>query len=155
LAACWSDVHELFQAYILQLEVEARSIFTCPVNAPAPDRNGEILYFQRGYMLRVDDNPGLVYIYLTDQARWEAQTNDWQEGEPLTPDLPPPSDPALFLPMRIFGKVWQQGGESLQQALGYATRPETDRFTALKQSFPNAILILDQATTQIFVIRQQ
>lgn len=154
LAACWSDVHPLFQSYILQIDNAARAIFTCPVNAPIPDRNGELLFFQRGFMLRVDDNPSLVYIYFTDPGRWEAQTNDWQDGEPLTPDLPPPTDPTLFLPPRIFGKVWQQGGEALQQALGYATRPEPDRFTALKQTFPNAILIMDQATTQIFVIRQ-
>lgn len=153
LEPCWADVHEFFRSYIVQLSADERVIFTCPVHVAAANRNAELLFFERGYMLRVDDNPALVYTYLTEPGRWESQINDWQEGEPITPDLPPPPNSALYLPVRIFGKVWQQGGEPLQKALGYATQPDSTRLSVLKQSFPNVILIMNEETTQIFAIR--
>jgi hypothetical protein len=151
---CDMQIPDLFRGYIATLEESLRQGFECPMGV-AVEAQGELLRFQSGSMLRLDDEPTKIYLYPNPENKqhWSIQSNDWQEGEPLTPDAPAPPDPKLFLPTRVMGKVWHEGGQTLQQTLGYATTAEPIHFAALRQAFPDAILIANKETGEIFVIR--
>lgn len=105
--------------------------FGCP-EAAAIQVEAELLGFENGFMLRLNDRPGLIYISYSDGS-WEAAESVWQEGEPETPDAPPPPGGDRFVPPRAFGKLWQQRG--LQNELGYARFAEPSFFPGLKQPF--------------------
>lgn len=153
-ANCPMQIPDLLRSYIATLGEEQRQSFGCPMGV-AIEAQGELLRFQNGLMVRLDDDPSTIYLaqISDDKPHWSIQRKNWQDGEPLTPDAPAPPDPKLFLPTRAMGKVWQEGGEALQKAMGYATSAEPARFSALRQSFPDGILIANKETNEIFVIR--
>ena len=65
---------------------------------------------------------------LLDDGRWLTFNDSFVEGEPESdPSITPPSDD-LFQPTRGFGKLWRSD-ETLRDALGWATAPETGYVT--------------------------
>jgi hypothetical protein len=148
VAACPTTIHEIFASYIAALAPEQQARFRCPATVAAPV-NAELVTFEYGLMLRLDDRPELIYVYYHVDGSWEVAESTWQEGEPNTPDVPPPPSPGLFVPVRAFGKLWQQ--ERFQIALGYATIPEPTAFLAIKQTFEGpSVLVANSADGQIF-----
>jgi hypothetical protein len=149
VAACPTVVDPIFANYISTLEPALQERFRCP-DSIAINPNAELVSFQYGLMLRLDDRPELIYVYYNADGSWEVAESVWQDGEPeAPPDAPPPPSGDLFIPERAFGKLWQQ--ERFQIALGYATTtPEPVSFPAIKQTFGGSVLVANSADGQLF-----
>ncbi len=66
---------------------------------------------------------------------------------------PPASDPppaGLYAPVGRFGFVWSQGER--RSELGFATAPTPGEFPAVYQSFPGALMILNQNSGEVVVL---
>lgn len=151
LSSCTTVIDESLRAYVTtQLAPELRMGFLCPLD-PAVNTAGELLYFEHGYMMKFADNTG-IYFYLNATEEWEDVNIPWTADEP---ELPPidgitvtPED-GLFVPKRQWGKVWQQA--QMRVALGFARMPEPLPFTAIRQKFPEGILVVDVSGSNVYL----
>jgi serine/threonine-protein kinase len=145
---CETPRDPVFDAYVVTLDSETQALLAC-ASTPAISAGGEFLGFQGGYMLRLDDRPELIYIFYAVDGTWELVESTWTEGEPVTPEAPPPPSDDLFLPPRGFGKAWQD--ERIQTPLGYARSPEPLGLTVLKQEYPDgSVLVASQTNGQVY-----
>jgi hypothetical protein len=97
---------------------------------------------------------GQIYV-LSDDGRWLAYTDTWQDTEPeifCNPEnLNPPASPPL--PRRGFGKLWCSV-ETVQSAMGYIDREERLCQHAVVQRFERGRLLacFEDATIRYFRI---
>jgi len=142
-APCPSLPAPLLAAYITSLGPEAQVDFSCAMVVPI-DIKGEVLRFEHGLMLRLDDLPEEIYVKYSDQS-WEQRASSWN-GEPLA--APPPPVENLYLPSAAFGSLWEK--ENLSVSLGYATTAEPETFSGVKQVFARAVLVVNPANGEVF-----
>lgn len=145
LVACLLQADEKFQPYIGGLDVERRRALGCPL-VPAQIGPAQMMPFERGYMVKLNDAGDLYIVYLRE-GRWERLS--WlPEGE-LSPDIPPPPD-GLSLPPEPFALPWAAEGRWLR--LGYAVESAPVDFTAVIQTFEGAILIGNRDAVEVAVL---
>lgn len=136
----------IWSAFITGLDPDRQQELICAF-MPSLAVHGELQPFAFGFMLRLDNSSNEVYVFYNGDNRWEKVTASWEEGEPLTPEGPPPG-PEFFLPTRIFGKVWQE--ERVQAALGFATTSEPQSFPGRVQTFPGGTLVYNFSDGRVF-----
>jgi hypothetical protein len=136
----------VWSAFLTGLDAGRQQQFICAFT-PSLAVNGELQPFAFGFMVRLDNSPNEVYVFYNGDNRWEKVSASWQEGEPLTPEGPPPG-PEFFLPTRIFGKVWEN--ERVQAGLGFAITGEPERFPGRVQTFPGGTLLYNFSNGRTF-----
>jgi hypothetical protein len=87
-----------------------------------------------------------MLVVYTDTQQWERQFVP--EGEETPVEETPPD--GLYIPTGRFGQLWQQGER--RNELGYATAPGPGAFSAVYQTFPGALIILNQNSGQVVVL---
>lgn len=139
VVACTHVVDEALSAYLLGLGDAERPAFACP-NAPAQRDGARLLSFQNGFMLQMGERPD-VYIYYLVENQWERSASTWRTGDPPPAAELAPTEGGLYAPGGIFGDLWQEPRR--QSALGFALAAEPNSFSAVEQSFPGGVLIVD------------
>jgi hypothetical protein len=111
--------------------------------APAPDicaQDAAIISlgaeqrFEHGLMLWVGAEDRIYTLYDPDPytARWDAFSDDWQEGDPVDdPTIIPP--PGFYQPQRGFGLVWREQF-LVRERLGWAVALEQGYETATQST---------------------
>ncbi len=135
----------LWSSFITSQPPEVQPGFTCAFTPPMTV-NIELLEFELGSMLRVEGRPNEIYVFYNSDNRWEIVNESWQEGEPVVPEgIMPIAE--RFLPVRVFGKVWQD--ERIRVGLGFALTPEPNLVPARMQEFPAGTLFFNYATSNV------
>ena len=67
----------------------------------------------------------------------------------LAPDQPAPPE-GKYIPDGRFGQLWQQGDR--RNELGFAIAPAPGSFPAVYQTFPGALIILNQGSGEVGVL---
>jgi serine/threonine-protein kinase len=148
LATCLGQIDPGLQTYLLAQDPAVQGIFGCP-DGPALAGTAQSWPFERGYLVGFNMTPEMLVVYTAGQ-QWERQF--MPEGEPL-PGEPPPGEaapPGLYLPTGRFGALWAQAER--RSELGYATAPGPGEFPAVYQSFPGALMILNQNSGEVVVL---
>jgi len=144
LAACSGQIDPGLQAYLLTLDPAVQAAFGCP-DGPAQAGTAQSWAFERGYIVGFSMTPEMLVVY-TAGTQWERQfVQEGSEG--------PPGDTApegLYVPTGRFGFLWSQGER--RSELGFATAPAPGEFPAIYQSFPGALMILNQSSGQVVVL---
>ncbi|NJN84300.1 MAG: protein kinase [Caldilineaceae bacterium] len=144
--ACPYTVDAHFSGILTELDEQVRAEFLCPTASAKPG-GGDLLPFEHGFMLRLDETP-LIYVYYAGTQEWEQVADTWQEGQSEPdPEMIPPQD-TLFLPERAFAQAWDN--EQRQIALGFATASTPRRFDAISQTFPGGFLVGDIANGSVY-----
>lgn len=118
----------------VQLRCTAQWFFSAPPDicpqewalaSPAAEQR-----FERGVMVWVWAEDRIYVLYDDAAPRWQAYTDEFDEGEPASdPTLTPP--PGLWQPVRGFGRIWRDES-GVRDRLGWAVAPETG-FTTFVQ----------------------
>ena len=144
MIGCSSVVDAHLSAYIADLEPATRDQLKCPTE-DAHEVQAQVLGFEHGYMLLLDD-PAQVYIsYENDQWRQVAKPN----GDADEATTPISSTTELYQPVGLWGELWQtyEG-----QRLGYARQPKPEKFKAIIQSFTgNSTLVAMKEDNQVYL----
>ena len=140
---CISLPDPSFAPYIASLGPEVQPDYGCATAAPIAV-TGELVRFERGLMLRLNDRPDEIYVQYSDQT-WEQRASSW-DGE--TPEAPPPPAENLYVPPEAFGTLW--GKDTLREALGYAMTPTAETFPGIKQLFARGVLVVNPASGAVF-----
>jgi eukaryotic-like serine/threonine-protein kinase len=145
LVACLAQADPGIQSYLLQQDVATLEAFGCP-NGPALVGTAQSWPFERGYIVGFDMTQEMLVVY-TQNQQWERQfVQDGQEMPPVE-ETPPEG---LYTPTGRFGGVWLQGDR--RNELGYATAPAPVEFPAVYQTFPGALIVLNQGSGQVVVL---
>lgn len=144
LASCLSQVDAGLQTYLLAQDPAIQAVFGCP-DGPALVGTAESWSFEHGYIVGFDLTPEMLVVYTAGQ-QWERQFV--QEGSDTGQNEPAPE--GLFVPTGRFGWLWAQGDR--RNELGYATAPAPGQFPAVYQSFPGALMILNQSSGEVVVL---
>jgi serine/threonine-protein kinase len=148
VTACTTPPDQALMSYIAGFSAEQQRNFLCAYEN-SQTLNGDFWAFQKGFMLRLNDRPDLIYIYYNTNSSWELRESIWREGEPLLPAAPPPPSDVLYLPSRAFGKLWASD-ERYLDGLGYASTPEPESFQGMKQNFPGGTLVIDYRNSNLY-----
>ncbi len=142
---CNQVADPLWSSFITSQASEVQPSFACALTPPLTV-NVEVLEFEMGTMLRTDLRPDEIYVFYNSDNRWEVINATWQEGEPVVPEAINPIA-ERFLPVRVFGKVWQD--ERIRVELGFALTPEPAMFPGRMQEFPGGTLFFNYATSNV------
>ncbi|MFN8464242.1 MAG: serine/threonine-protein kinase [Caldilineaceae bacterium] len=151
IVACLSQVDQDIQAYLLKQDPATLEAFGCP-DSPGLVGTAQSWPFEHGYIVGFDMSQEMLVVY-TDIQKWERQlVLDGQapppaEGAP--PDQPAPPE-GKYIPDGRFGQMWQQGDR--RNELGFATAPAPGSFPAVYQTFPGALIILNQGSGEVVVL---
>lgn len=149
LVACLGQIDAGLQSYLLSLDPAIQAVYGCP-DSPALVGTAQSWPFERGYILSFSMTPEMLVIY-TAGGQWERQFV--QEGGEQPPGEQPPVEqpPAgLYAPVGRFAVLWSQGERRTE--LGYATAPTAGEFPVVYQSFPSALMILNQNSGQVTIL---
>jgi hypothetical protein len=103
----------------------------CPAGAPLVSPAAE-QHFEGGIMLWVEAETRIYVLFDSGSPAWSTFADMWQAGEPESdPELAPP--PALYQPVRGFGKVWREEA-GVRERLGWALAPETGFTTTVQRT---------------------
>jgi serine/threonine protein kinase len=144
-AGCTNAPDPVWTTFLTSQDPARQQGFLCALTTAVPV-NAELQPFELGYMLWTDNQPGQVYVYYTGEDRWEIVNASWQPGEPETPEGTPP--PEFFLPVRVFGKAWQE--ERIQSALGFAITQQPAYFPGRVQNFPGGTLVYSSVDNTVY-----
>jgi serine/threonine protein kinase len=150
-ASCNMLPDPVWGAFLTGLEPGLQQSFACAYG-PSMTVNGELLNFEFGYMLRLDNHANEIFVFNNGDNRWETVNESWQEGEPLTPEGQTPG-PEFFLPTRVFGKVWAD--PRISEGLGFATAPDPQRFPGKVQVFPGGTLVFNFSDGRVYAFLAQ
>jgi serine/threonine-protein kinase len=150
VVGCPYIVDQALAAAAAELATTAPEEFAC-ADANALHGTGELLPFQRGFMVRIAGDP-IIYIYYEDTQQWEQKASRWHEGDPSPSPETTPDAPDLFLPQPEFADLWIDEGR--RTLLGFATASQPQQFPAVLQTFPGGILIADAASDQVYLFRR-
>jgi hypothetical protein len=144
LAVCLAEIDPGLQTYLLAQDPALQGVFGCP-DGPALVGTAQSWPFERGYIVGFNMTPEMLVVYTAGQ-QWERQFV--QEGsEPPAAETPPDG---FFVPSGRFGFVWSQGER--RNELGFATADAPGEFPAVYQSFPGALMILNQSSGEVVVL---
>lgn len=148
LAACLGQIDPGLQTYLLAQDPAMQAVYGCPDGPPLVGI-AQSWPFERGYIVGFNMTPDMLVVYTAGQ-QWERQfvPEGQPLGEPPPGEAPPPE--GLYLPTGRFGALWAQGER--RNELGYATAAGPGEFPAVYQSFPSALLILNQTSGQVTVL---
>ena len=144
MVACLAQVDPGLQGYLLQQDVPTLEAFGCP-DGPALTGTAQSWPFERGYIVGFDMTQEMLVVYTETQA-WERQFVP--EGQEAPSEETPPE--GLYIPTGRFGQLWRQGER--RNELGFATAPAPGEFPAVFQTFPGALMILNQSSGQVVVL---
>ncbi len=144
LVACLAQVDPGLQGYLLQQDVPTLEAFGCP-NGPALTGTAQSWPFERGYIVGFDMTQEMLVVY-TETEQWERQFVP--EGQEAPIEETPPE--GLYIPTGRFGLLWGQGER--RNELGFGTAPAPGEFPAVFQTFPGALMILNQSSGQVVVL---
>jgi serine/threonine-protein kinase len=145
IVACLAQVDPTIQAYLFGQPAGALDQIGCP-DGPALGGTAQSWSFERGYIVGFSMTQEMLVVY-TDNQQWERVfVPEGQETPPL--DEAPPE--GLYIPTGRFGLLWLQGERRNQ--LGYADQPAPGEFPALLQTFPGALIILNQSSGEVVVL---
>jgi hypothetical protein len=145
IVACLAQVDPAIQAYLLGQQAGVLEQIGCP-DGPALGGTAQSWSFERGYIVGFSMTQEMLVVY-TDNQQWERVfVPEGQETPPL--DEAPPE--GLYVPTGRFGLLWLQGERRNQ--LGYADQPSPGEFPALLQTFPGALIILNQGSGEVVVL---
>jgi serine/threonine protein kinase len=144
IVACLSQVDQDIQAYLLQQDAATLEAFGCP-DGPGLLGTAQSWPFEHGYIVGFDMTQEMLVVY-TDTQQWERQFVPESQEAPVE-ETPPDG---LYLPTGRFSQLWQQGER--RNELGYATAQAPGEFSAVYQTFPGALIILNQNSGQVVVL---
>jgi hypothetical protein len=87
-----------------------------------------------------------MLVVYTDTEQWERQFVPESQEAPVEETAPE----GLYIPTGRFSQLWQQGER--RNELGYATAQAPGEFSAVYQTFPGALIILNQNSGQVVVL---
>ena len=96
----------MFIGSVAGLDEADRNGFGCP-NESAYAAAGELLPFERGLILHLDENP-IFYVYYSSTGEWEQAVSQWREGEATTESGNESPAAGLFVPG---GAIWPTCGQ--------------------------------------------
>jgi hypothetical protein len=144
LASCLAQIDPGLQTYLLAQDPAIQAVFGCPDGPPLVG-TAQSWPFERGYIVGFNMTPEMLVVYTAGQ-QWERQFVP--EGSETPHDEIPPE--GLFIPTGRFGFLWVQGER--RNDLGFATAPAAGEFPAVYQSFPGALMILNQSNGEVVVL---
>jgi hypothetical protein len=144
LVACLSQVDPSLQGYLLQQDIPTLEAIGCP-DGPASTGMAQSWEFERGYIAGFSTTQEMLAVYSTTQ-QWERQFVP--DGETVTLEETPPE--GLYLPNGRFAWLWVQGDR--RSELGYAKTQLPGDFPFVYQTFPGALLLLNQNSGQVVVL---
>jgi serine/threonine-protein kinase len=146
LIACLAQVDPAIQSYLLAQDPTMLESFGCP-DGPGLAGTAQSWPFERGFIVGFDMVQEMLVVY-TDSQQWERLfVPETEIQAPPVEETPPEG---LYIPTGRFGQLWAQGDRRAQ--LGYATVPEPGAFPAVYQTFPGALVILNQSSGQVVVL---
>ncbi len=151
IVACLAQVDQEIQAYLLGQDAAALETFGCP-DSPGLVGTAQSWPFERGYIVGFDMTQEMLVVY-TDSQQWERQFVPEGQAPPPEGQQPPEGETppeGRYLPDGRFGALWQQGDR--RNELGFATAPAPGQFSAVYQTFPGALIILNQDSGQVVVL---
>jgi hypothetical protein len=146
LVACLAQVDPAIQSYLLAQDPGMLTSFGCP-DGPGLAGIAQSWPLERGFIVGFDMVQEMLVVY-TDSQQWERLfVPETEVQAPPVEETPPEG---LYIPTGRFGQLWAQGDRRAQ--LGYATVPEPGAFPAVYQTFPGALVILNQSSGQVVVL---
>jgi hypothetical protein len=104
----------------------------------ATEAVAQSLSFQNGSMIYIEDQSDM-YVYYTADQGWFRANIIMNGNEQGVSGGPPPPAPDLYIPQSVFGVVWRR--KQLELGLGYATAPEPQHLSVVKQVFSGGTVI--------------
>jgi serine/threonine-protein kinase len=149
LASCLAQIDPGLQTYLLAQDPALQAVFGCPDGAPLVG-TAQSWPFERGYIVGFNVTPEMLVVYTAGQ-QWERQFVP-EGSEPPAGEIPSDQVPpeGLFTPTGRFAVVWAQ--EPRRTELGFATASAPGEFPAVYQSFPGALMILNQGSGEVVVL---
>ena len=150
IVACMAQVDQGIQAYLFQQDAATLESFGCP-DSPGLLGTAQSWPFEHGYIVGFDMTQEMLVVY-SDLEKWERQFVPEGEAPPaegVPPDAQNPPE-GRYIPDGRFGQLWQQGER--RNELGFAIAPAPGAFSAVYQTFPGALIILNQNSGQVVVL---
>ncbi len=138
IVACLDAIDEVFRPSILALPPAEQAVLGCPTGA-AQSGPAQVLRFESGYMVGLDEVAELYVVYGYGADSWERRIAP-VDGE-MPPDVPEPPE-NRYLPGGRFGALWAT--DRAWETLGFATDAQPEAFTGVIQSFPGAVLVANR-----------
>ena len=139
LVACLDAIDEVFRPTILALPPDEQAALGCPIG-PAQSGPAQVLRFDAGYMVGVDEVAEFYVVYGYGVDSWERRNAPVQGDLPT--DLPAPTE-NRYPPGGRFGALW--AADRAWETLGFATDAQAEAFTGVIQGFPGAVLIANRS----------
>lgn len=141
---CPTTIDGHFSGYIASQPSAVQDQLKCAEYAPTQP-HARLLPFEHGFILLLEESSE---FYIAYDGKWISEGVNWQsEADPATAPLP--NQDSLYQPTGVWEKIWK--AHKGQEHLGYATQPEPNRFTAVKQEFINgSILVANQDDGQVY-----